>query len=76
MVKYRIFEETDIVDGQETPSFGLAAFDGQGELLGVAPNITPTREKAERLLKKCEKEGVSPCHLNDVAEDFIISDEY
>ena len=73
---YRISEEKVNFDGKEISTYGIAAFDQRGELLDYVRNITPTRQKAEKLLEKCSRLNVSPCHLKDVAEDFIISDEY
>ena len=76
MAKYRLFEEIREIDGLETTAYGIAAFDETGDIVGLATNITSKKEKAYALLDKCIRHNVSPCHLNDVAEDFIISDEY
>ena len=76
MVNYRLFEEILEFDGVETEVYGIAAFDEFGDIVGLVTNITPTKEKAERLLEQCCRLEVSPCHLVDIAEDFIISDDY
>ena len=76
MTYYRIFEETRISEGTEYEAYGVAAFNESGELVAVVPDITSVREKAHSLAQLCERHNLSPCHLNDVAEDFIISDRY
>lgn len=76
MVKYRLFEEIREINGIETVVYGIAAFDDTGDIVGLATNITPTKEKALKLLDKCIRLKVSPCHLSDIAEDFVISDDY
>ncbi len=76
MICYRIYENTITVDGKESESYGVAAFDENGEIIGCAPDITTVRSKAEYILEKCRRNNASPCHLKDIAEDFIISDEY
>ena len=76
MTKYRLFEEIRDIEGIETEVYGIAAFDNCGELVGLATNITSIKEKALYLCEKCQRLNVSPCHLIDIAEDFIISDEY
>ena len=76
MTKYRLYEEILNIEGAEVETFGIAAFDENGDIIGLATNITPTKEKALELLEKCRRLGVSPYHLVDIAEDFIISDEY
>ncbi len=76
MTAYRIFEESIIIEDKEAKVFGIAAFDISGEIIALVPNITAVREKAEILLEKCRRLEASPCQLRDIAEDYIISDEY
>lgn len=76
MTKYRLYEEILNIEGAEVETFGIAAFDENGEIIGLATNITTIKEKALFLLEKCRRLAISPCHLIDIAEDFIISDEY
>ena len=76
MTKYRLFEEIRLIEGVETEVYGIAAFDQSGEIVGLATNITTVKEKAVQLCEKCRRFELSPCHLVDIAEDFIISDEY
>ena len=76
MTKYRLFEETRVIEGVETEVYGIAAFDQSGDIVGLATNITAVKEKALYLCEKCKRLSVSPCHLSDIAEDFIISNEY
>lgn len=76
MVHYRLFEETRSADGNEYEAYGVAAFDDSGDLICIAPDITSIKEKALGLARLCEKLQLSPVHLLDIAEDYIISDSY
>lgn len=77
MVYYRLFEETRSVDdGKEYEAYGVAAFDDNGELICAAPDITAVKEKAIELAKVCERLQLSQIHLMDIANDYIISDNY
>ena len=76
MTRYRIFEEIRESETGEYSAYGVAAFNCAGELITVVPDITVSKNKAEAFAKLCERLGLSPCHLKDVAEDYIISDGY
>lgn len=76
MVKYLLFQEQRTIEGREYDSFGAAAFDENGDIICVVPDITPSKQKALNFIESCEKYGLSPCQLKDAAEDFIISDSY
>ncbi len=76
MISYRIFEETRELENKEYEAYGVAAFNGSGELLAVVPDITSVPEKAQMFAELCERCKLSPCHLKDAADDFIISDRY
>lgn len=74
MVYFRLFEETRVLDGKEYEAYGVAAFDECGEMVTVVPDITVKKDKALSLARMCEKMELSPLHLRDVAEDYIISE--
>ena len=76
MIRYRLFEETRISEGQEYAAYGVAAFNEREELICVTPDITSVKEKAVALAKLCEDVQLSPIHLQSVVEDYIISDNY
>ena len=76
MLHYRIISEYCSVDGAEHTVYGIAAVGGDGSIICYVGNITPNREKAERLALLCETAALSPIHLRDVAEDYVVSDTY
>lgn len=76
MIKYKTFSEMRKIDGADCEVYGISAFSEQGRLLASVCDITHDRQKAERLATLCEGLGLSPLHLKDVTEDYIISDRY
>ncbi len=76
MIHYRIFEETRELEGRKYESFGVAAFNSEGDMICAVADISPDPEKAMRLARMCEDAALSPIHLIDAAEDYIISDLY
>ena len=76
MISYRLFKESRKTEDAEYEAYGIAAFDEIGEILSIAPDISPTKDKVMRLIRLCEEGQVSPDHLLGIAEDFIISDSY
>lgn len=76
MTHYRLLEKTQTIEGKELRTYGVSAFDSSGKLICEVSDITAVKEKAEYLAKLCEKMKLSPIHLFDVAEDYIISDKY
>lgn len=76
MIRYRVYEETLILEEKEYTAYGVAAFDSAGELLCSVSDITLEKEKAAELARRCERLRLSPIHLKEVAEDFIVADTY
>lgn len=76
MTKYSIFQQKLQIEGCETDSYGIAAIDENSCETARVSDITASYEKALRLCELCGRMNLSPCHLRDVAEDFIISDSY
>ena len=73
---YQITEELKTTEEKDYISYGVAVFDENDEIKAVVCDITPTYETAVRFLKLCEKNKISPLHLKDAAEDYIISERY
>lgn len=76
MTKYSVFQEKLKTEGCETVSYGIAAIDENSCVAAKVSDITASYERALRLCELCGRLNLSPCHLRDVAEDFIISDSY
>ncbi len=73
---YQIIRELRSTEEKDYISYGVAVFDENDEPKAVVCDITPTYEAALRFLRLCERNRVSPVHLKDAAEDYIISEEY
>lgn len=76
MVNYRLRTDTLISEGIETVTYGIEAVDENGRVISLTKDISPIREKTEYLLEKIIRLNLAPYQLKDVAEDYIISDNY
>ncbi len=74
MIKYMVFKEEITVEDRSQTVYGIEAFEKVGDVLRSVErvsDITYSREKAEQLCDKCNKNKLSPLHLKDVCEDFL-----
>ena len=65
--KYEQFEETEV--------YGILAEmreDGRPVSTEILEDIFCTREEAEEFAAVLRENGVDPCHLADVAEDWLV----
>lgn len=76
MIEYRIYTQKQHIEGCEIVAYGIAAIDENSCTAAEVPCITASYEKAVRLCELCRRLDLSPCHLRDVVEDYIISDSY
>ena len=53
------------------PSFGLCVQNADGICLAYAENLSTDRAATDRLIVLCELWQPDPCHLRDLAEDFL-----
>lgn len=56
-------------------TYGIACIeevDGKRELLAEIPGITSSLEAAQRFVAVCNEGKLSPDHLKDVVEDFVV----
>lgn len=53
------------------PSFGLCVRNADGAYLASAENLSTNRAATDRLITLCELWQPDPCHLRDLAEDFL-----
>ena len=71
MAEYRIYIQSmyDRACGfYET--YGISVFDG-GVLTRIVKDVTPDREKAERLIAAFNEGDLDPTHLSQAIEDFL-----
>ena len=76
-VTYEILEEPCFSEGMAYTSYGIAAYarSDLGEapaLIALVKDITPDGKALLELVKKCNLLKLSPLHLKDVVEDFLI----
>lgn len=76
MIHYKLTEDTRSLEGRNYTAYGIAAFSENGEIIAKIDDLTSERDKAELFAKSCERLALSPIHLRDAAEDFIISNLY
>ena len=59
---------------QYVVTYGIACIeekDGKRELVTEIPSITSSLAEAERLVRLCNEQQLSPDHIKDVVEDLI-----
>lgn len=76
MTEFRVYTEKLVIEGTEITSYGIAAIDENSFVVSRVGNVSSSKEKAEKLCLMCESLKLSPCHLKDAVEDYIISDIY
>lgn len=69
--KYITVESTYKININERKSYGIAVCDAEQTVLETISDISPDYEAIEKLVNLCNKESLSPCHLNDVVRDFL-----
>ena len=69
--KYITVESIYKININERKSYGIAVCDGEQTVLETIADISPNYEAIENLVNLCNKESLSPCHLNDVVRDFL-----
>ena len=69
--KYITVESIYKININESKSYGIAVCDEEQTVLETIADISPNYEAIEKLVNLCNKESLSPCHLNDVVRDFL-----
>ena len=74
---YGIREEIYELQGEYRKSYGIAVYESTREektatVLESIADITPDREKLLCLVEKCNILEISPIHLKDIIEDFML----
>lgn len=53
-------------DGETALSYGIT-YEGN-----AIYDVCTEKEKVQDLVDLCNKEGLEPCHINDVIDDFLV----
>ena len=75
-ITYGVSEETYSLNNQTRTAYGIVIYsnaeeDGTATIVGSIRDVTPNKEKMERLVSACNKLELSPIHIYDVIDDFI-----
>ena len=76
-VTYGVVEERYVMGAKKRQSYGIAVYGSFGEIDEETPvvasihDITNDRERVTKLVRQCNRSGLSPIHLRDVVEDFF-----
>ncbi len=77
-VFYKILEQHCCLENDICQSYGIAAYTfaestSSSAIVAVVNNITSDRQRLSNLVQQCNLLKLSPIHLKDVVEDFLIS---
>lgn len=71
-VTYGIVEETYNYKEEVRVSYGIAAFADATTIIASCQDITSDKQKLQDLINLCNELDLSPIHLNDVVQDFLV----
>lgn len=72
---YEINLKTSLIDSKPQATYGISAFaysNSQKSLIDEIHDVSSERKEVEALVKKCNHLGLSPTHLKEIVDDFII----
>ena len=70
-IYYTVEEERIAGEDREHLAFGIAARREDGERIAGVSSLFFDRERAEQFAAVCNRLGLSPRHLDEVAEDIL-----
>ena len=68
---YTVREERIVCEGATHTAYGIVAVLEGGAVAAHLPALFADRPRAEALAALCNRLSLSPCHINDVAEDIL-----
>ena len=71
-IRYVLNEDCHTVDGKRYIFYGITALEDGRMLLSVR-DVSADRTRVEKLIETCNRLGLSPAHLGDVVEDFLLN---
>ena len=72
-ITYVLTEDIHTVDGKCYIFYGISALEGGQPRISVR-DVCTDRRRVERLVEDCNRLGLSPLHLRDVIEDFLLEE--
>ena len=72
--QYILIESNYTVNGIKYTTYGIALTDitdGCAVIIEAIPDLSPDRERTNRLAGLCTELHLSPLHLSDVADNFL-----
>lgn len=75
-ITYGVTEEIYTLGGQSRTSYGIVAYaegeeDGTATIVASARDLSPVRERLDKLVRTCNRLHLSLIHFGDVIEDFL-----
>jgi len=73
--QYILIESNYTVNGIKYTSYGIALADitdGYAVIIEAFPDLSPDKERMLRLAGLCTELHLSPMHLADVVDDFLV----
>lgn len=67
---YTITQDKKNIDGAVKTTYGIKCDEVSVKDVSVK-DVSPNKEEVTELIDRLNKYGLSPCHLQDVIEDFI-----
>jgi len=77
-VTYGIMQEIHSAKTTDRISYGIAAYsnfdeDGSATVIAAVNDVTSDRQAIANLVSLCNQLELSPTHLHDVVEDFLVN---
>jgi len=72
-IKYSIVESTVSFNDLPLITYGIAVHDTSSseDIIACISDITFDKKSLEQIVDLCNREKLSPIHLNDVVEDYL-----
>ena len=76
-VIYEKTRDTVLLEGKRYTTYGIAArlphdSEQDGITIAAIPDISTDMAEVDALVARCNRLALSPVHLNDVVEDFLL----
>ena len=74
-IKYEIMEEKNVLEGTIWTVYGIAVYNEENhELIASVRNVSSNKEQITLFVERCNHLQLSPIHLQDAIEDFLLQD--
>ncbi len=69
---YYLIKDTYTLEGEAHIGYGIGCSDSKRS--STFEDLTTDQNRADTLIEQCNKLHLSPIHLEDVVEDFLVGD--